>query len=100
MKQHKFIIQDGKIRMGKVEYHRDLANKNGSKPIGGGKYFINKQYKRIYFYDQSAEFGPVQIKELCKAKESLPQFADYQWYYNQHYSLTETLNSSKTEKIC
>ena len=59
----KFIINDGNLILGDVEYHSELS-KNNSKTIGGGHWRIDHDEEILYLYGKSIEFGPVSEKEI------------------------------------
>ena len=61
MKANKFIIQNGRMRLGFVEYHSELLadKKNRTLIAGGGRYAIFENEKVILFYGTSNEFGSV-----------------------------------------
>lgn len=67
----KFIIQDNEMRLGRVELHEELADKNGGEVIGGGRWFANRDY--ILFYHKSYDYGTVTPKDLetCYMRASI-----------------------------
>jgi hypothetical protein len=60
----KFIIEDGNLIIGKVEYHRDLAT--DKKNVRGGGLFRVKNNSFI-FYSTSYEFGEATLTDIRNA---------------------------------
>lgn len=52
----KFIINDNKFLMGRVEYHRELA-KDHKTTQGGGFWHIDRHKKILYLCGESSDFG-------------------------------------------
>ena len=65
----KYIINNGEIIMGNVEFHRELhgSHKDKSKTIGGGKLYWDKEVKKVYFYGVSLDFGAVTKDQFIEA---------------------------------
>jgi hypothetical protein len=63
MKAPKFIIINGTLVMGVVDYHKDLIDKSLLNPdvIGGGRFLraYAEQKHYILFYGKSEEFGKI-----------------------------------------
>lgn len=69
MEQPKFIIQDGELRMGRVDCHFELAGKDDSDVVGGGYWYYDIDNDILYLYGESIDYGRVnvdQIKESWK----------------------------------
>ena len=67
--EKKFVICDGVLIMGQVEFHHDLVNKKNideNKVSGGGNWYYDNQNNTIYFYGESSEFGQVSKEEFEK----------------------------------
>jgi len=60
----KFIIQDGELRLGRVDSHWQLKDRDGSKPVGGGWWFYDIKNNICYLYSKSIEYGQVTLKDL------------------------------------
>ena len=56
---HKFIINDGDLILGDVEFHEELVCKGRerNKTVGGGRWYFNKIANTIYFWGKSVDFG-------------------------------------------
>jgi hypothetical protein len=64
----KFVIYDGTLMLGDVEFHEDLvrgADKN--KVAGGGRWLKDPETQIIYFYGSSVDFGKVTREEFDKS---------------------------------
>ena len=62
----KFIIYDGSIRLGHVDFHKELGpDKTLIK--GGGWWHWDKENNIMYLYSSSADFGYVKIEDLIDA---------------------------------
>lgn len=89
----KFIINDGIIIMGNVEYHNELHGKNrdSSKTIGGGRWQWDKVQKKVYFYGKSKEFNGVRKEAFIEALSNSflsAHFENHQlvFSYEEHFS--------------
>lgn len=65
----KFIINDGYLIIGDVEFHEDLVSKSSdkNKTAGGGRWHIDRDKKIIYFWGNSVDFGQVTKEEFDAA---------------------------------
>lgn len=65
----KWIINDGYLIIGDVEFHVDLVCKGRDKhkTIGGGRWNYDREANVIYFYGISIEFGQVTEEEFNNA---------------------------------
>ncbi len=60
----KFVINDGDLIIGDVDYHWQLLKgRDKSKTVGGGRWFYDKEANTIYFYGESHDYG-------CVSKEA------------------------------
>jgi hypothetical protein len=66
---HKFIINDGYLILGDVEFHEDLISKGRDKhkTVGGGRWHVDKERNVIFFYGKSVDFGKVKQKDFDEA---------------------------------
>lgn len=90
----KFIIQDNQLRLGNVEFHRDLRNPTGSIPTGGGFYYIRGNENKVIFYGSSVDFGNVTEKDLITVRESgnFPlHLENFDWFFSRESMLFEIL---------
>lgn len=65
----KWIINDGVLKMGNVELHRELAQKHDT-TLGGGYFYINRNSEEILLYAKSEDFGYCTYEQV---KEALPK---------------------------
>ena len=66
--EKKFVIHNGVLIMGQVEFHKDLVkNMDKTKVIGGGKWHCDNENNTIYFYGESNQFGQVTKEEFDNA---------------------------------
>lgn len=64
----KFVINDGWLIIGQVEFHEDLIkNRDRSKTVGGGRWVYVKETNSIYFYGESTDFGQVTKEQFDAA---------------------------------
>ena len=61
-KYPKFIIQDDKLILGMVKFHRDLVT-DVKKVKGGGWWRLNEENKTIILSDKSEDFGRASISD-------------------------------------
>jgi hypothetical protein len=65
---NKFVINNNEILMGNVELHEHLlGRRERNKTIGGGRFHIDKQLKKCYFYGKSMDFGTVTFEQFQSA---------------------------------
>jgi len=86
MKVPKFIIckKQGLVgtflRLGLVEFHKDLIfNKNTETCLGGGMFEIDNSGKTLYLFDKSYDFGYPQFKNLKYVSDDFDGF-DIKYY--------------------
>lgn len=69
----KFIINDGDLIFGNVDFHENLIPKGRerNKTVGGGYWY--KRYNTMYFYGSSFDFGKVTKEQfdMCDKPKSL-----------------------------
>lgn len=66
----KFVINDGYLILGDVEFHEDLVKskcRNKSKTVGGGMWHFDKPNNTIYFWGHSVDYGQVTKEQLDAA---------------------------------
>ena len=65
MLQPKFIIQDGELRMGRVEMHYELAKKDDDSNVkGGGYWHYEKDTDVLYLYGKSFDYGRLKVEDF------------------------------------
>ena len=62
-KRSLFIVEDGKIKIGKVRFHKDLAE-NKDNVRGGGEFKLNKDDRTFTLFGKSHDFGPADKDEV------------------------------------
>lgn len=60
MPPQKFVIYDGKLLLGRINFHKDLLPEGYDKSLvkGGGLFDYDLDAEIIYFYGESHDFGP------------------------------------------
>lgn len=87
----KYIINDGEIIMGNVEFHFELIGKHRdrAKTIGGGRWQWDRQNKKVCFYGNSFDFGAVtkeQFQEAIHKSMISPFMEDCRFYFTNALS--------------
>ena len=69
MVEQKWIINNGKLILGLVEFHEELHLKsmNKNKTIGGGRWILYKDINTICFYGKSIQYGKVTKEQFDTA---------------------------------
>ena len=62
----KFIVEDGIIKLGRVTFHKQLAN-NPDNVKGGGFWEWDRENNKLLLYGESHDFGPVSLITLAQA---------------------------------
>lgn len=62
----KWIINDGRLILGYVEYHSELGGKgiDHKKTIGGGVFEWDRQKDIVYFWGASTDYGMIENKDV------------------------------------
>lgn len=92
----KFIINNGNLVMGNVEFHRELA-RDHSTTKGGGWYHLDKEAKKLYLYNQSIDFGPCARPDVQQAvSEGLlsPFLEDFEIYFLETSNLVTAIEAA------
>jgi hypothetical protein len=92
----KFIINDGMVVMGRVVAHRDLL-KDHRKTIGGGWWHYDKDYKIMYLYGTSVEFGSITEEQAREAWDNSYQI-DMKMIFSNEERLDFVLHPEKKNK--
>ena len=100
----KWIIEDGKVRIGKATFHKELCTKKEN-VIGGGWYYIDLKDRILWLYDKSIDFGTVTFKQLLEAKKAGPTrrrmkqiFEDFEWRFSDEGELDKAALNYKVVK--
>jgi len=95
----KFVINDGWLIIGQVEFHEDLIKgRDRSKTVGGGRWHYEKDINTIYFYGESTDFGSV-TKEEFDAAFKQPSVEQATIIFSDKMFLSDVLKEIN-EKIC
>ncbi len=79
----KFIINEGRLKMGLVDQHRELAQDH-STTLGGGWWYMDKENKTIGLYGRSQLFGSVSKKVLQEVISSgQHDYPGYTFFYSR-----------------
>jgi len=62
--KQKFVISNNEIITGRVKFHRELD----SAPVGGGKWFWDRERDTLYLYGTSFDFGRVTKEQVENAE--------------------------------
>lgn len=67
----KYLIQDGKLIIGKVFYHKELTlDSENPKPKGGGWFKFDTDTRTFHLYSESYDFGQPTLKDVEEAIKS------------------------------
>lgn len=68
MNKPKYIIKDGKMFLGHVEFHRDLipVETTPKRVLGGGWWFHDKDEKSLLLFGSSLDFGHVTKEQILE----------------------------------
>lgn len=68
MKHPKWILENDRIVIGKVEFHHELRTQKDSTIKGGGWFFFDDQEEPTFIlYNKSFDFGFAKIEDVKKA---------------------------------
>lgn len=95
----KFIINDGDLITGHVEFHEDLVCKgrDRKKTVGGGYWHYDILTKTMYFYGSSTDFGRV-TKEQLRASFKSPSIENANIVYSEKEYLSDVMKEFQ-EKV-
>lgn len=86
MLYNKFVIDgQGRLIMGRVEFHFELLGGFGKKCYGGGLYEVDEDEKVVYLSGSSSDFGSPRFEHLKELPEA------YYPYYTFKYNGEEVL---------
>jgi len=91
--QPKFIIEDNALILGKVTFHKHLAN-DISKVRGGGWFVYHHDSKTFILHGESHQFGKARLEDIQKCVESGEVYTnkskthsiakDFTFYYDKY----------------
>lgn len=79
MKVNKFVIYKNEIRLGRVEFHRELLpdGYNRVDVYGGGIFIIDTETKTVYLSGSSMDFGHFDRSKIEGATITNPHLQGY-----------------------
>lgn len=89
----KFIIYDGSIRLGHVDFHKELAPEK-TLIKGGGWWSYDKDNDIMYLYSESMDFGFVTREDLINAIHTgmlRPSFDNTRFFHSFKTSLGDAM---------
>jgi len=92
----KWIIQDGNLRLGHVDLHKELKSKTGNAVKGGGYWELDKEKKIIYLYGKSIDFGQCKLDDIINARNdgyAGPTLEEMDWVFSNHLTLGECFDN-------
>lgn len=94
----KFIINQGRLKTGIVNQHRELARDHAT-TVGGGWWYRDDPKSTILLYGRSQVFGPVSRKVLQNViGEGKHDFPGYTFYYSRSSDLQTAINEQEKLK--
>ena len=66
----KWIIEDGELKLGNVDFHFQLAS-NRQNVKGGGFWWYDEEKGKMFFYGISTDFGQVSQQDWDTCDKSL-----------------------------
>jgi len=97
----KYIIYDNELRMGHVDYHKELFSKlrgDESKVKGGGWWHMNREKGVIYLYSSSEDFGKAQLEDVKRAIET-GYLKGFDKLFKYAYSTSDSLGEAMENHI-
>ncbi len=99
MGHNKFIINQGNLMMGHVNFHKELSSDHTTTK-GGGWYHIDHDNKKVYLYDVSMDFGQAKREDVIAAIQTGDfisiHIQDYEFIHSyQHTLATCKMDSDK-----
>ncbi|MFW5708323.1 MAG: hypothetical protein ACOC12_10395 [Bacteroidota bacterium] len=83
----KYIINEGRLKMGLVGQHRELA-RDHTTTVGGGWWHRDDKQKAIWLYGRSQLFGsvsPIVLRQVIQ--NGMHDFPGYTFYYHRSSQL-------------
>ena len=95
---NKWIIQGDDLRVGQVDFHRELAGKEGEIKSGGYWHF-DKDNDILFLYGKSVDFGKCSIEDIQNAKLNgyAGRIQDITWKVSFDENLYECINNPEFE---
>jgi len=92
----KFIINNGNIVMGHVEYHKELLSDH-TNTVGGGWWEYNKEKDIMYLYSKSYDFGQAKREDVIQAIQTgwiSPRLNDTKFFHSYEDSLGKAMDDT------
>jgi len=98
---HKFILNNGFIKLGNVNYHEELAQDHNTTK-GGGLWDMDEQNNILYLWGSSSEYGPAQPEDIEKCFKSVHAASVYRGYTIMHSEWLATYRprAEKFKVVC
>lgn len=100
----KFIITDGKLITGDVEFHFELLRGFNLKERvivnGGGRYYRDEDDKKCYFYGSSQDFGKSTLNQFIDTlpgSEIMKTLDGYSIYFSSEEYLSKAIINGGTK---
>lgn len=91
----KFIINEGRLKTGLVDQHRELALDH-STTRGGGWWYMDKENYKIWLYGKSVAFGSVSLKVLQQViKTGCHDYPDFTFYFSGAEKLADAMQKAE-----
>ncbi|TVQ17981.1 MAG: hypothetical protein EA361_01870 [Bacteroidetes bacterium] len=91
----KFIINDGRLKAGLVDQHRELAEDH-STTQGGGWWYMDVESRTIWLYGKSILFGSVPKNLLQQVIASgQHDYPDCTWYFSRSSKLEHAMQKAE-----
>ena len=98
----KFIIENDRLTIGKVSFHKDLVFEDKSKVKGGGWFLYIPEDKCFLLYGNSEDFGKADFNDIRKAvlkgwcddKYSEGHYSDMSYRWSNHNKLEDALREN------
>jgi hypothetical protein len=93
----KYIIEDGRLILGKVIFHKELVN-DIAKVTGGGWFYFMSKDNTFLLYSSSHDFGQATLEQVKSAVDNkfcdaacgrLGRYSDYKFVYSNSSELEQ-----------
>ena len=91
----KFIINEGRLKAGVVDEHRELAEDH-STTEGGGWWYMDMESRKIWLYGKSILFGTVPKNRLQEVvTHSRHDYPGFTWYFSRSSRLEHAMQKAE-----
>ena len=85
----KFVINDNRLILGQVDFHKELC-KDNTKTVGGGYWHLDSERGILYLYGISVDYGPV-TKAQLEAADKFPYGEKFTIFFTLHFTLNNAI---------